>query len=231
MDESARPAKYPAWHVFFAFAFFCLYLPGGSLVGNAREIGAYSLAESILTRGAFDIPFIEGTGDLAARAGKYYVDRGPGDGLMLIPFYVVSRLLPVSGFSEDETVLAAVRMAAAFYSVLGLWIFLQLARFIGASVSARAVGAFALGAATIRWRYSTIFYSHITSSLMLLLAAWIIWTIACGDRHPRDKALRIFLGAVLGMAVLIEYANAIVTVLFLAFCFSARRATGGLAHG
>ncbi len=205
--------KAPAWQILTVYCFFCLYLIGGSLVLNSREIADFSLAESIVRHARFDIPFIERTGDLATRNGLYYVDRGPGNGLVSIPFYFLSVAFRMVGFHKETSILYSARIAAALIGALGLLIFMRLSYDMKATAADALLAVLALGAGTIHWKYSTIFYSHITSSTLLLLTLWMTFRLMNGE--PDSRLFRGFLGFILGFNVLVEYANAFVVLIVL----------------
>lgn len=207
--------KTVVWQLVWAYVCFGIFLTGGSLVANSREVADLYLAESIAAEGRFDIPFISGTGDLAMREGRYYVDRGPGNGLAAIPFFFVERALQAAGIEQERALLYAARLAAALFAAIGLFIFMRLCAMLGASAPGTFVAAFALALGTIYWRYATIFYSHVTSAMLLLLSLYLLFRLWNGGKAK--FGLSLLLGFVLGFSVLVEYANAIVVLLVLLF--------------
>jgi len=208
-DRAARPI--PLWIPLWAVLCFCLYLPGGSLVLNSREVADFSLAEAMFTRGRFDIPFIDQTGDLATNNGKYYVDRGPGNAFFALPFYMLGKGLTLIDIPPLTAQLYATRLGAAFYAAATIYLFLLLCLRLGGSPGGSFLAAFSLGLGTILWRYATIFYSHITAAFLVMLSLCLFRQLRRNDR----PAVPFCLGLTLGLNVTVEYGNALLVPLFL----------------
>jgi 4-amino-4-deoxy-L-arabinose transferase-like glycosyltransferase len=204
-------SRTPNWVLALTAIFFCVFLIGGNLVLNSREVADFHLAESLLTGPRFDIPFIEGTGDLATFDDKFYLDRGPGNALFAAPFFLLGKTLTAVGLPDETARLQATRLGAAFFAAAGLLLFMRLCLRLGASSEGTLIAALALGLGTIYWRYATIFYSHITAAFLVLAALWLLLEL----RERPGFGRPFLLGLVLGAAVLVEYGNALLVLVFL----------------
>lgn len=183
---------------------------------NSREIADFSLVESLLTRGRFDIPFIEKTGDLATNEGKYYLDRGPGNAFFAFPFYLLGKGLSLIGLPPLTAQLYTTRIGAAFYAAATIFLLLLLCLRLGGSPGASFLTAFSLGLGTILWRYATIYYSHITASFLVMMCSVFFLRL----RHNSKRGPAFLLGLCLGLNVMVEYGNALLVPLFLGACYA-----------
>ena len=141
-------------------------------------------------------------------------DRFPHDWFrMEIPFFSEAHKVGFQGSLEDlrrsyiqewqrQNV---VNMLPAILGTLSTWLVIRLSMQLGAGFWPSLVTGFFVALGTIQWRYSTVLFSHIPSTVTLLL---LIDGIASGWSQNR-KAGMIFWGVLLGFMVAIQYQAAL----------------------
>jgi hypothetical protein len=211
---------------------------------NAR----LDLTVAIVERGTLSIDaYYENTGDYAVHAGHVYAGKAPGLSLVAVPIYLAFRSLtdnaPVravlqrasasgalartlreggTGLLENKIYFAAALYAGAFAAValpsalLGVLLFSFLGVLLPERLP-RAVLVLAYGLATVVFPYSTVFYGHQPAAVLLFVSFYLLWRMRRGQLAPRWLWA---VGALQGLAVLVEFPTLGAVLLMCAYAFS-----------
>lgn len=199
------------------FILSSVYYATTSGLTSSNDGSHYALTRALAENGRFAIaPFdayAEGN-DIAVRDGIFYSDRPPGTALLATLFYGFGSLLPEpfatlpSRHDADNPRLPYVMLlpvlAGAVTAVLLYWFMRRLQ--ISAAAALLATLIFGLG--TLQWKYSTVLFSHALATL--LVVACVVLTDRSAAHHNRHTAIgrqTVALGFLLGLAVLVDYAN------------------------
>jgi len=205
---------------------FTLYASSFPGMRNSNEGSHYALVRA-MAEGRLSIDGYERYTrfvDYSKRDGHYYSDKPPAVSALALPLYAVGRLVggsaagaraplpdlattrpdPVNGlippFEEWTTNL----LAALAGTMTVLLVFLT-ARELGASVAPAVFVAAAVGLGSMVWRYATILFAHSISAALVMAAVYLTARAFRRDGH-RDVA---WLGLVAGLAVAVDYSNAL----------------------
>ncbi len=197
-----------------------VYFATLSGITSSNDGSHYALLRTMVQNRAFTLnefdDYAEGNDIALTPDGRLFSDRPPGNAVAAIPFYLAGGVLPAplqplpSRHDADNPrlpyvlllpVLAGAGTAVVLYSIL------RRLR-IGQAAAVLAVLFFALG--TAHWKYSTVFFSHALSGFLIISAVALVLWLADVPDVPWPWYL--LLGFVLGWAVVVEYANALVVV-------------------
>lgn len=190
-----------------------LYFAVSKGITSSNDGSHYALTRTLVENGTFALmqfdDYAEGN-DIALVGDVLYSDRPPGNALVASLFYRAGGwfpdpLTPIPSKHDAEndrllTVMFLPVWAGALTAVL-LYLLLRQLFNIGSGVALTAVLFHALG--TIHFKYSTVFFSHALSGLLVLtcigLLLWL-W------KQPDWRGYGL-LGGLLGLSVLVEYSN------------------------
>ncbi|HSP13226.1 MAG TPA: hypothetical protein VLV78_00580 [Thermoanaerobaculia bacterium] len=165
------------------------------------------------------------TEDLATVGGRLYSNKAPGGALVGLPGYAIVRAIvgPPSA-STMRTTITAMRLLVSTIPVilLALWL-MAVARRLGCKEESIRFAVVALLFGTPIFAYGLLLFAHALSALTLFGAFALLFKTE--DRGPRAEDFGA--GALIGLAVLSEYPNAIPAAVLLA-CALPRLRTGGL---
>lgn len=167
--------------------------------------------------------FHRNTGDKARRDGHYYCDKAPGVSLLAVPGYAVVHAVagtesPSPTYLERAAWLSTVT-AIGIPSVAGALALFWLLAIFGLSVRARAAVTLAYGLGTLAWPYATLLYGHqLVAAFGFAAFAWLARIKYQLNRaHPLSL---VAIGALLGLAVVVEYPAALVVMVVLIYAAS-----------
>ena len=201
-------------------------------ITSSNDGSHYALLRTMVANRAFTLnqfdDFAEGNDIAITPDGRLFSDRPPGTAVAGIPFYWLGGLLTQDPLPEKEVtpapllprspalpsrhdagnprlpyvlllpVLAGAGTAALLYALLR---YLD----VGRAAALTAVVFFALG--TTQWKYSTVLFSHALSGFLVVLSVTLALLLA--ERELAGWSWYALLGFVLGAAVVVEYANAL----------------------
>jgi 4-amino-4-deoxy-L-arabinose transferase-like glycosyltransferase len=205
---------------------FTVYASSFPGIRNSNEGSHYALVRS-LAKGELSIDGYEQYTrfvDFSARDGRYYSDKPPGVSVLALPLYGVGRLLagpdaadrqplpnlattrpdPVNGLVPPLEEWWTNLLAALGGTLTVVFVFLA-ARELGAELAASTFVAAAVGLGTMVWRYATILFAHSISAALVMAAVYL----ALRAFHRDDRGDVAWLGAVAGVAVAVDYSNAL----------------------
>lgn len=203
----------PSLLIFLSFS--SLYFATASGITSSNDGSHYALVRTMVENHRFTLdpfdPYAEGN-DLAIYDGRLYSDRPPGTAVATAIIYALSGpmpdpLTPIPSRHDAENprlpyVLMLPALAGAGTVLLLYWLLLRQ----GVSSPAALLACILFGLGTAHWKYSSVLFSHALSSFLVMLSVYL----ALGRQSPRRSAL---LGFVLGFAVLVEYANALLVLM------------------
>lgn len=214
--------------LFVALSFVYFLTLGG--ITSSNDGSHYALLRTMVENRTFALrqfdDFAEGNDIAITPDGLLFSDRPPGTALAGIPFYVLGGPLPdpPAPFPSAETpsrhdadhprlpyVLLLPVFAGAGTAVLLFALMRHLG--IGRAAALAAVLFFALG--TTHWKYSTVLFSHALSGFLVVLSVYLALLLA--ERESAGWPWYGLLGFVLGAAVVVEYANALLVVAIVLF--------------
>lgn len=201
--------------VFVAYAWF---FGGGGWNQNAN----FDLTRAIVERGTLAIDaYRSNTYDVSFHGGHTYANKAPGLSLLAVPpyaaLYAIERVARLDADSFAVLTLnmwlCTVAVCATSGAALAVLLFSYARRRIGAPASQAVVGALVIAFGTYVFAYSTVFFAHVPSAVLLF------WAFAEIERPA-------VAGALGGAAVVCNYAvlPALVVMLAVAIIGSPGRA-------
>lgn len=228
MAERAAPGRERAAGAvtiaILAFASYAYFMPAPA----SNEISRFSLVRSLVERGRIDVdPFAETTADLARAGGHAYSDKAPGAALLAVPAYASyhaylrARSAPLPDWKRASELrgtppspgerdplyfnapfrravylcnlatnaLAGAALVTLFYLLLRCW---------GTGARWAGLYAAALGAGSLVFAYSTVFFGHVLAGAALFAALVAI------ERAVSRGRWALIGGFFAGLAVLVE---------------------------
>lgn len=203
---------------------------------GSLAIGGTPEAEAIIAR-RFDV--MEGRGD---RAGRYYSWFGVGQALTGVPFYfagsLLARAFPDVQERHTQTETYGVGRSEYFqhlavgwrnplFGALTVWLFLFVARRLGASRAGSCLAAIGYAFCTFAWPQARSTLSDVQATFFLFLALHLVFRFREG--FARGRTIRISELMLFGFAVGFAFLTRVLTgpavgVLVIAFVFVAARA-------
>ena len=177
---------------------------------SPNEYSRWAIDVAIVDFGTVEVTeVVESTGipitDLATKDGRLYSNKAPGGSLLTLPVYAAARAVvgPPSTATMRAT-LNAMRVAGATIPaiLLALWL-ASIARGLGVAEQRITAAVVVLLFATPLLAYGLLFFAHALSALTVF-GAWALLFIS--ERSTRNQ---VGAGALIGLAVLSEYPNAV----------------------
>ncbi|MBU0761765.1 MAG: hypothetical protein KKD39_01965 [Candidatus Altiarchaeota archaeon] len=208
-----------------------VFFASTSGIYSSNDGSHLALAKSIYHNHTFTInsfAYLTGGIDYSTYNGDIYSDRAPGMALAIIPFYalgnVFSGILPMPAYYRgweggDSRMFLTFLLTNMAGGVCVLLVYLTAKR-LGAQEHGAVVAALTAGFGTLVWKYSIKMYSHSLSAALCMLALYLAVTLT-DLRKQRIMGYALF--GVLGYLPLLEYPNAILSVVFLAYLFLSRK--------
>lgn len=204
------------------FLVYLFYTSPGYLSANTNRFIA--LTKSIVDDKTFAIDkYHNMTCDKAFYDGHYYAGAAPGLGFLAIPVYLASKplldLIPTKIYKNIE------------FNMLNLFFTLFLSVLPGAIIAVllydillefnlrkedRLLIVFASSFGTLLFFTSTRLFAHTMSTFLMFAAFYILFKF---KNKPVNKYIYLLSGLSLGMAVLLEYSQAIGAILFALYAF------------
>jgi hypothetical protein len=170
-----------------AYAYF--YQAGGWNQNSRFDLTRAIVEERTSRIDSFD----RNTGDESARDGHHYSDKAPGLSWMAIPAYALLR-----GGGADTAAWGMTVLAVGVPSAIATALLAGFLVGLGARRAYAIAAALAWAFATLAWPYGTLFYGHQTVAALLVIGFCLV---------GREKY--VLAGAVLGLAVVVEYPAAL----------------------
>jgi hypothetical protein len=174
------------------------------------------LTAAVVDRGTFAIDAYQtgsgawSTGDRARHRGHFYSDKIIGTSLLAIPGYAVAKVLagwPAGGLPPGPAMVAMRVTAETIPGVIGGLLFCSLLVRLGTSRRRAVLGtAFAIFG-TIWFAYGTALYPYVPGIAATLAAAHLA---LFPPERWRPATVSLAVGALLGLALLMDYAFAVV---------------------
>ncbi len=204
-----------------------LYFATTSGITSSNDGSHYALLRTIIENRSFALnqfdDYAEGNDIAITEDGQLYSDRPPGTALLGTIFYMTGNWLPRSPW-DLPTRHDAGNPRLLWLMVLPAWagagtVFLlyTLMRELSLSRAAALTAAIMFGLGTVHWKYSSVLYSHALSAFLVILAIFL--TIRMAYRQKEQRSTAFLLGIIVGFSVLVEYANALLVVILLAYLF------------
>ena len=177
---------------------------------SPNEYSRWALDVALVDFGTVEVtPVLRATGipimDLATKDGRFYTNKAPGGSLLTLPVYAAARAIfgPPSTSTMRAT-LNAMRIAGATIPAVltALWV-AAVARRRGCDESRIATAVVALLFGTPLLAYGLLFFAHALSAVTVF-GAWAL--LFASERSSRHEFAA---GAMIGLAVLCEYPNAV----------------------
>ena len=155
-----------------------------------------------------------GTIDVAVHRGHYYSNKAPGLAFLLVPPYVALRAAGVSTTGDPTRMLWALGIVGTVLPTLLLaWLVARAGDWIEPGFGVAAASALALG--TLALPFATVLHAHALAALLAFAAFVVLWSRG-GEVRPRLWWIAAG-GALAGLAVTVEYANAITALVLLGY--------------
>lgn len=199
MSASAE-RKRAAGAVFLSCLCFYLLTAGGHLY-TADDWAKYKVTEALIERGSVEVPREPHVYGVPGRDGMWVSIFPVGTSLAAIPFYLIGRLIPVSGGHARDIILrGSVSLLNQFVLASACAVLFLVVHAMCGEVRRAflATAAFAIG--TMAWPYAKHFWSEPSAALCVLGATLALWR--CREPRPRT----VFVAGVLcGTACLFKY--------------------------
>ncbi|MEZ4368801.1 MAG: hypothetical protein R2939_21360, partial [Kofleriaceae bacterium] len=205
--------------------------------GGWNQNSRFDLVRAIVEDGTLKIDrFEKNTGDESKRDGHYYSDKAPGLSLLAVPVWGAAQLVisqPPSARALAWGAWTSTVVTVGVPSALAVVALLALARRLGASTGAATALALAYGLGTLAWPYATLLYGHQLIGALMLIAFAVL---ATGPPSGATLSARRLAGAgaLLGVAVVVEYTAALAAVVLAAYALTRapwRRVVVAMAAG
>jgi len=203
---------------------FAYFYQGGGANQNARLGQMRAVAEKgqLHYRG-IRVP----THDTVTRNGKVYPNKAPGISLSgVAPYFLISRLkgIIINISSEDFYHLLSCYLMTillvAFPCALGGVVFFRLLGLFHPAAIPRVICTLALFLGTPAFAYSTVLYGHMVSSVLTIVAFYLLYKYLLLEPLAPRSGLYIFLaGFAGGWAVVTEYPTALIVTVLALYCF------------
>lgn len=210
------------------FLAYCYFIPRGAMWNADTRI---FLAASIVDRGQLNIdPYAQYTGDKAAYNGHYYSDKAPGSSLLAVPAYLFVKLTLYQGKQTYEQLLNVSEAKRTDFlarylltlllvgipsACLGGLLFHFLA-YLGLGARGRFVLVLGYGLGTIAFAFSTVFFSHQITALLLFGAFYLLF---CLKRQTISPWNYLSAGLLAGYAVATEYPSVLLVGCLVFYAF------------
>jgi 4-amino-4-deoxy-L-arabinose transferase-like glycosyltransferase len=202
-----------------------IYFATASGITSSNDGSHYALTRTMVENRSFALrqfdDFAEGN-DIAVRDGIVYSDRPPGTAVISTIFYTLGSLLPdplstlPSRHDAENPRLMYVLLLPVF-SGAGTTVLLYLfLRENGVSLAGALTAVLMFGLGTIHWKYSSVLFSHALSGFLVMLSILLAARFLPTQKRSRWKYF-FLLGLILGLSVLVEYANGLFVILALLF--------------
>jgi hypothetical protein len=196
------------------FAF--LYFICSAGINGSNDGSHFALAKAVYQNHTTEVkPFFKYIKccDFAEKDGKIYSDRLPGTALLMLPFLAYAQLMELIGlhnlgnFYESDVV--AISLLPNICAVLSLLLLFLLYRQSGFSIELSFISTVIYGLATLHWLEATHAFSHMPSTMLILLAVYYAADVK--DILKNQKTI-LLITAIISFSSLIELQN----ILFLA---------------
>jgi hypothetical protein len=196
---------------------------------SPNEITRWSAAVAIVDQHTLEVTRVVRdlnvhTEDLSSEGGRLYSNKAPGAAMVGLPAYAIARAIagPPSASTMRVTI-TAMRLLASTIPVLVLAIWLvAVARRLGCREESICFAVVALLFGTPLFAYGLLLFAHALSALTLFGAFALL-----GFSPTTSGRAQVAAGALIGLAVLSEYPNAIPAAVLVA-CLLPRLRIAGL---
>jgi len=202
-----------------------LYFATTSGITSSNDGSHYALVRTMVKNHSFALKgfddYAEGNDIAITEDGRLFSDRPPGTALLGALFFGAGKLLPASAAELPSrhdagnprlVLLMMLPALAGAGTVLLLYAFM---RELALSRAAALTASLILALGTIHWKYSSVLFSHALSSFLVMLSLFL--TIRIGRQKGIHWASLSFLGFILGFSVLVEYSNALLVLIIVAY--------------
>jgi hypothetical protein len=201
----AKTSDKPLAAALFLFLLSIYLLTFSGTLHSSDGQAMFSVSESLVRRGAYDINQIRWMGlqqGAFGPDGNLYCRKGLGTSLVALPLAWLGLVIPAWGMIQTTMLLNVVVTA-----LTGTLVFIYVRR-LGYSSATACAGSLVFGLGTIAWPYAKYFFSEPLTGICLLAAAY--FTLQPGlARGERSTWLRFMLaGFCLGLAIATRFANA-----------------------
>lgn len=220
--------------VIAVFALLTIYFTGVFPPhANVNELSRFQAVVAFVERGTFAIDEeLRRLGDHEDKAmwgGRFYSNKAPGLAFAAIPVYRALRSVFPPPRSGTDAIFVWVRLlTVSAVSVLALWRFARLLRYLGGGGEVALIAA-AVAFGTPFFFYARSFFSHAWTASLLILA---VDRIRASQRDPRGGGGAAFAAGLLaGWAAISEYPVFILLPLLGLRAFAGGKWTRALAFG
>jgi len=226
LREWFRPDAIDRWSIVLVFAVYLSFSPFFPGMHSANEFSRLYLTYALVDEHDIEITAqVRIHGDILDKAkvdGSLFSDKPPGSAFVAAPFIAVRRVL--GGEPDLGADMRLARLAAGVLPTLVLLLLLRLEMAgLGISPPTRALVLATYGLGTLGFTYSTVFYGHQLTAV-LLYTSWFLLR----KRHVRLSRTAIA-GFLAGLCVSVEYQSAIFLVpLAVVFVIRTRPLVPGL---
>ncbi len=217
--------------IVFALAYLAYFTFAPQDLYNPQQVTRVALSLA-LSQGRLDIDaFAAETVDKALHDGHTYADKPPGLSLLAVPAVAVVRdLLGRAGRAtdgRDEAGFAlyaqvAVVTTVSLLGALGASVLYLLSVRLGASEGGALFAAAGLALGTPYFGWSTAFFSHVPTGVLLLVAMAMALVEARRGAVPRSAVVGLALGLTLTIDLVAGPATLVVAAVAIAACRSGR---------
>ncbi len=210
--DSPSRRTFLAW--FFVAVCLAYVLTAGSNFSSGDTFAELRVAQSLVERGAFDVPVVHPEQICAGWGcrgvgGHYYASHGIGFSLFLAPFYIVANTVvkvfaPPRCDTWDTCVpIHLISWANCALSALIVTLLCALGLDLGYSLRRSLAAALVFGFATLAWPYAR-FGFDVTPTALLLLTSFREALWACRSADPSARYRWMYAGLLAAAAVLVR---------------------------
>jgi len=173
---------------------------------SSQERDRYLLAENIWNTKSFKLDSVAAIAlpDVSFKDGHYYSVFPPGVSLVILPAFILGQFL-----GEPVVLTFLVPVLCAILTTVFVYL---LGRRITLSKAASFVSALTFSLASFSWNYSITLYAHAFSALCLVAGSFFAFKVRRGSSLNYIPIWILF-----GLAILIDYPNALIMLPVIAF--------------
>ncbi len=202
-----------------------LYFATSSGITSSNDGSHYALLRTMVENRSFALmgfdDYAEGNDIAITEDGRLFSDRPPGTALLGMLFYNAGNWLPgapavlPSRHDAGNPRMVLLMMFPAMAGAGTVLLLYALMRGLALSRASALTASLMFAMGTIHWKYSSVLFSHALSSFLVMLSLFL--TIRIGRQQSIHWTKPLFLGIVLGYAVLVEYSNALLVLILIVF--------------
>lgn len=196
----------------FLFLFSVYLLTYSGSIHSSDGQAMFSVAESVVRRGEYDINQVRWMGlqqGMFGPDGDLYCHKGLGTPLVALPLLWLGMVVPAWGVVQTAMLLNVLVTA------LTALLLFSYVRLLGYAPRSALICALVFGLGTMAWPYAKYFFSEPLTGLSLLASAYFLLRLASAKGKGTAVLSALLSGFALGLGIATRFANTVLIPLYL----------------